>query len=273
MKRVTCVRYYFMRIFAVCSLSLSALLLFTGTVRLKKEWHCKKRQRYNICFTGADKKNIVEYNSFLEKGITDVNIFFDSTFRKKFDVYVHPTRHSLDSTWQTNWKMPSFKSECWMVASGVADRLDMISPKTWSKTACEHRYEEKENTQRLITHELVHVYHGQVNASPDFSNTERVDWFVEGLATYASGQLDSMRVKEIKTVIAADKTPKSLDQFWTGRLRYGLSGSVVMYIDKKYGRNKLKELLPLNKKTELLAVLKISETELLDQWKQYMLGM
>lgn len=71
--------------------------------------------------------------------------------------------------------------------------------------------QKQKKTQQLITHELVHVYHGQLNASPDFSNVEGIDWFVEGLATYASGQCDSLRISEIKKAISGNKIPNGLD--------------------------------------------------------------
>ena len=157
-----------------------------------------------------------------------------------------------------------------MVASGTAARLDMISPKAWDKEACEHKYSETEKTQQLITHELVHVYHGQQNTSPDFSNTEGIDWFVEGLATYASGQCDADKIAMVKKAIADGKIPASLDKFWTGKIKYGLSGSVVMFIDHQYGRDKLKELLPLNRKMQIFSALKISEEDFLLKWKEYM---
>jgi hypothetical protein len=123
----------------------------------------------------------------------------------------------------------------------------------------------------LITHELVHIYHGQQNVSADFGDVEGLDWFVEGLATYASGQCDSSRIAEIRKSIADDKIPNNLDNFWTGKMRYGLSGSVVMYIDRKYGRAKLNELLAFNKKAQLLSTLKTTETELLEGWKDYII--
>jgi hypothetical protein len=106
----------------------------------------------------------------LEKGAQSTEQFFGAPFKKNFGVFVYPTRNDLDSQWQKDWNMPQFKSECWMVASGVAAKLDMISPAVWSKEACEHSYADTVKTQRLITHELVHVYHGQSNASPDFSD-------------------------------------------------------------------------------------------------------
>lgn len=236
-------------------------------------WISEKQKGYTIFYTEADKPEKDEYNKFISTGINSVNSFFNDHYKKDFDVYIHPGRHSLDSTWQKDWNMPTFKSECWMVASGVASRLDAISPKTWAKESCEHNYADKIKTQQLITHELVHVFHGQFNPSPDFSDATGMDWFVEGLATYASGQLDTARLKEIKNAISKNSIPNSLDKFWTGKLKYGLSGSVVMYIDKIYQRTKLKELLRYNKLTDLLGSLKLTEEELIDSWKKYITGL
>lgn len=232
-------------------------------------WIIENHKSFRLLYKAMDERNKKEYADLVDKGIKRVNTFFSSSYKKGFDVIIHPNRHSLDSTWQKDWNMPSFKSECWMVASGVATKLDLISPVTWDKEACEHKYADKEKMQQLITHELVHVYHGQLNASPDFSNVEGIDWFVEGLATYASGQCYPARIVEVKKAIEDNKAPVSLDVFWTGNLKYGLSGSLVMFIDKKYGRVKLKELLPLTKKTEILTTLEITEADLLSAWKDY----
>lgn len=256
----------------------SLLLLFALSVltlssqkALSQNWTTEKHNGYNLIYQAADRGNLKEYNPMVEMGMQITQTFFNDNYKAGFDVLIHPNRHSLDSTWQKDWKMPDFKSECWMVASGVAVKLDMISPKRWDKEACEHAYADGQKTQHLITHELVHVYHGQLNISPDFSNVDGIDWFVEGLATHASGQCDSHRIEEIKKAIATNKIPSSLDNFWTGNLRYGLSGSMVMYIDSHYGRTKLKELLPFNKKSEILSALKTNETELLENWKNYIL--
>jgi len=92
---------------------------------------------------------------------------------------------------------------------------------------------------------------------------------VEGLATYASGQLDSLRLKEIKNAIIENNVPASLDSFWTGNFRYGLSGSIVLFIEHKWGRNTLRKLLVFNKKPAILSTLKVQETELLGEWKTY----
>lgn len=252
---------------SVCILS---ALFFISWQTIKTNWLTETRSDYSLLYTSADILNKDEYSKLIENGIATVKSFFGSSFSKPFTFYVHPNRNSLDSTWQKDWGLPQFKSECWMVASGVGNKLDMISPKRWETEACEHIYSEKEKTQQLITHELVHVYHGQLNKSHDFSATEGIDWFVEGLATFASGQCDSTRLKDVKKAIAENTIPDGLEKFWSGKIKYGLSGSVVMFIEHKYGRAKLRELLSSPKKEEVLSILKTTEAQLLADWKIYM---
>ena len=62
-----------------------------------------------------------------------------------------------------------------MVPSGIGKRVDLISPKTWDTKSCEHHYADKLSTQMLITHELVHVYHRQLNVSSDFIDVDKID--------------------------------------------------------------------------------------------------
>jgi hypothetical protein len=105
----------------------------------------------------------------------------------------------------------------------------------------------------------------------DFGDFNNLDWFVEGLATYASGQCTDKKMDDIRIAIKSNEIPVSLNDFWKGKMRYGLSGSVVIYIDNYYGRSKLKDLMKLKSKTDLLSSLDISESELLSGWRSYML--
>jgi hypothetical protein len=251
------------------NIKLLYVVFFLVTLTRSDDWISEKHNDFTIFYKTADARNEKEYVEIIDNGIKSVESFFANTFQHRFDIYVHPNRQSLDSQWQEDWKMPGFKSECWMVASGVGDKLDMISPKMWDKESCEHSYAEKIKTQRLITHELVHVFHGQLNASKDFNDTENIDWFVEGLATYASGQCDTTRMAEVKKMVLNKQSPATLDDFWKGNLKYGLSGSVVMFIDHKYGRAKLKGLLTFNKKPQILAALNTPEEDLLAEWRKY----
>lgn len=254
----------------------SSLILFISVILLswnspKGKWIIEKHEGFDMYYTSSDKVNLEEYLTLINNGMSSVQMFFGDPYKSHFSIFLHPDRLSLDSTWQKDWNMPDFKSECWMVASGTGTQFDLISPKNWITEACEHNYLEKEKTQKLITHELFHVYHGQLNVSPDFSNTEGIDWFIEGLATYASGQCDSLRISDVKTAIENNNIPQNLDEFWTGKLRYGLSGTVVMYIDYKYGRTKLKEILSLQNKADVMLSLNTTESELLREWKNYIL--
>lgn len=256
-------------LYAFCLL----LKLYTSTVLPAPEgqWKSVKYKHYTVHYQSPDRNFRKQYASFFKKGHAAVKNFFSVDFQSNFDIYLHPERASMDRQWQADWKMPDFKSECWMVASGIATKLDLLSPRQWASSACEHHWADQTASQRLITHEMVHVFHGQRNASPDFSDVDRIDWFVEGLATYASGQCDSTRLSEVKKAVAAGKIPAGLDQFWTGKLKYGLSGSVVLYLDQRFGRAKLLEWLPLNKKEALLSAIGLSETTLLEDWKNFML--
>jgi len=245
------------------------LPILLGLTNVKDEWIVEKQKGYSLHYKTLDKKNIIKYKKYFESGKKTIEKFFQNSFKNDYSIYIHPSRSSLDSTWQKDWKMPDFKSECWMVASGVATKLDILSPKLWDELSCEHIYSETTKTQQLITHELVHVYHGQINISSDFSDIEGINWFVEGLATFASGQCDSVRISEVKRAISENKIPQNLDNFWNGKNKYGLSGSLIMYIDYKYGRKKLIELLPLNKKMDILTELATTELELLNEWIKY----
>ena len=173
----------------------------------------------------------------------------------------------MDKQWQKDWGDSAFQSQCWMIASGVGHRLDILSPNVWEKEACDHNGNDTTEIRQVILHELIHVFHGQHNPDHTFNYIEKLDWLVEGTATFVSGQLDAKRSQRLKQLINENKVPATLDDFWKGLEKYGLSGSMVAYIDNKYGRNKLFELLKQTNKQVVLKYLGISETQLLADWK------
>ncbi|MEO5893962.1 MAG: hypothetical protein ABIQ31_27135 [Ferruginibacter sp.] len=248
---------------------LLATVLFISWKVLPSEWLAENHKIYTLYYQSADSENKKEYVQLVDNALQSVHFFFNDGFNNKFGVYFHPNRQSLDSQWQSDFNTPGLKSDCWMVASGTSKKLDVISPRNWDKESCEHNYADKIKVQELITHELFHVFHSQFITGSDFTKTDHIDWFVEGLATYASGQCDSLRLAEVRSLIANNQVPKSLYDFWKGKSRYGLSGSMVMFTDIKYGRKKLKMLLKFDKTADLLSSLNISEAALLDEWKKY----
>lgn len=119
----------------------------------------------------------------------------------------------------------------------------------------------------LIKHELIHVYHGQFNPTRDFSDIDDLDWFIEGLAVYASGQLTQDRLRKMQAAVVAGQVPDALSQIWTGPNRYGFAGSLVCYVDQKWGRAAAVRLLKARSSTEALATLGTDERTLLAGWR------
>ena len=231
------------------------------------EWDSIVEKEYTLHYTKADKDKIISIDDKLQSGFNHIVDFFHHSFLNRFDVYVFPNRTLMDKQWRKDWGDSTFHSECWMIASGVGHRLDILSPNVWTKEACDHNANDSTEIRQVIWHELVHVYHGQYNPDHTFNYIEKLDWLVEGAATFVSGQLDAKRTQRIKQIIAENKAPLTLDNFWKGQEKYGLSGSMVAYIDNKYGRNKLFELLTQTSKAAALKLLAVSEKQLLADWK------
>lgn len=256
----------------VAGISILGIIFCVSWAVLDTEWLTENRKGYSLLFTSQDAANKQAYLGFTDQGMEQVKTFFGKPYLYNFSIIIHPNRSSLDSTWSANWHEPNFKSECWMVASGVSDRLDMLSPQKWDTESCEHSYQDLPAMQQLITHELVHVYHGQLNKSPDFSKTDNLDWLVEGLATYASGQLQASKKQAVKEQITNNLAPDKLSKFWTGTNKYALSGSMAWFIDIKYGRKALWSILPYSTAAEVLGKLGTTEEILLNDWRNFMLG-
>lgn len=242
-------------------------LIFTFLL-VNEPWQTEKFNQFDLLYTAADVSFKNEYATMISSGIDSVEKFTGHSFSRRFQVYVHPDRKSLDTQWQKDWGVDDFKSECWMVASGISGKIDLLAPRVWKDQACEHSFADKLKTRQVIAHELFHVYHAQVNPGNDFNNVAGLDWLVEGFATYASGQLDTARIQGLKESIN-QKLPTSLDAFWTGKLKYGLAGSTVLFIDKKFGRPVLLNLLTLTTKAEVLQKLGVTEEEFILHWKEF----
>lgn len=231
-------------------------------------WQTIKNQHFTIHFTSKDSASVPALTRIFTKGITQTEAFFGNPFRAPFDIRIFPDRAALDRQWQQDWGDTSFHSQCWMVASGVAKQLDVLSPQVWSAEACEHNAADSTATFQLLLHELVHVYHGQYCASPDFTGMDDLGWWVEGLAVYASGQLDAARLERVRQRMAAGKVPASLSQFWSGPDKYGLSGSVVAALDQELGRESLVRLLAFSTVPAFFEGLGKTEAEVLGIWKE-----
>jgi len=195
-----------------------------------------------------------------------VEEFFGRPFPRPYEVHVLPDRAAFSRFVKERWDMP--ETQCWMVAAGTASVMVMIDPVAWKTEACEHDPSDERHVQQLLTHELVHVFHGQHSPRPEFDGMDDLGWFVEGLAVYASGQLDESRRREAREAIAKGKAPERLEDAWSGRYRYAVCGSLAAFVDERLGREKLLGLLGATQEGEFLSALGMSEAELLEGWRK-----
>lgn len=94
-----------------------------------------------------------------------------------------------------------------------------------------------------------------------------MDWFIEGLAVFGSGQLTQDRLDRMQSDLSAGKLPTVLANVWTGPNRYAFAGSLVRYVDQTWGRSTIVSLLKVRSSTEALALLKTDEGSFLAGWK------
>lgn len=201
----------------------------------------------------------------LEAGVARAETFFSAPFARSFKVEVAPDRAGLDRLFARRWGAPP--TECWMVAAGVADTLFTLDPRVWTSQACEHDGADADHVAQIVAHELVHVYHGQRCPRPEFEGMDEAAWFAEGLAVLASGQLESRHRGAALEAAAAGALPTRLSDAWSGRYRYGVSGDLVAYLDRTYGRASLVRLLGATSNAEILSMLGTTEEGLLASWR------
>jgi len=205
----------------------------------------------------------------LDRAIVAVEKFFGEPFRRPFTVHVFTDRKALDAYWRRLWRQPDFRSECWMVASGQDGVLSILAPSAWKAHACDHNPKDRVHVQNLVAHEVVHVYHDHRNPHTAFEGDDAIGWLVEGLAVYASGQLEEKRLLSASEAIRRGRAPARLAAAWTGKYRYGVCGSLVRFVDHKVGRKRLVRLLGATTPRELHAAVGMDETELLAAWRRW----
>lgn len=220
--------------------------------------------RYTVRASAPAKQDADTLVSDLKAGVEGIERFFDKPFPKPFVVEVFAHRDEFDAfVKQRGWME---KTERWMVAAGVADRMVILGPSVWKAEADEHDPADRDHVRDLVAHELVHVYHGQFCPKPDFDGMDDMGWLTEGLAVLVSGQLDREHRGRAKEAVLAGKAPARLADAWSGRYRYAVSGSIVAFIERKHGRGALAKLMRATTTPEAMRLLDTTEERLLADW-------
>ncbi|MFN3669263.1 MAG: hypothetical protein ACK4VY_08130 [Brevundimonas sp.] len=203
----------------------------------------------------------------LRDAVPAVEAFFGVPFPEPVHFVLAKDRSAFDAAFPAAWEMGA--TQCWMVGVGVADFLVMLSPGVWATQVCDHSGSADE-VRGILTHELVHTYHGQHNPTRDFTGAEDAGWFVEGLAVLVSGQLTEERLEAVREAVRRGEGPTSLETVWAGRSRYGQAGSLVQFVDQTWGRARLNTLLEARNTAELLSQLETTEADLIRDWRAWL---
>ena len=220
-----------------------------------------------LSYSAEDSEIATIIQSHLGQGHRAIDEYFELPFRSHFTMRILPSRAAFTEFFNEEWGIP--ETQCWWVAAGISTDLVMLSPRVWGTEACEHNPDDAAHIKGIVKHELVHVFHNQYNEK--LIEYEDIGWFSEGLAVFVSGQLDEGHLAEPREAIETGQVPQRLANAWSGKYRYGISGTLVQYIDATYGRDIVRRLLSAKSQDELLGVLGLSEDELLERWSEFVL--
>jgi len=223
---------------------------------------------YSLDYASVDSAIAPMVDEAVRDGMATIRDFFGLPFRIPVQIRVLPDRDGFNRAFPSEWNMK--ETPCRVVAVGARATLWLLTPLVWTEQACEHDPADTVHVRNLITHELVHAFHGQHAGTPDFGTMQPLAWFVEGLAVYVSGQLDEGKLPPAREAVEKGAAPKTLADAWSGEYRDAVSGSIVQYLDETYGREAIKKMLPATTLDQILeATGGSTEAALLDGWKAW----
>jgi len=158
------------------------------------------------------------------------------------------------------------------VAQPQRTDLILLSPAAYEKGVTEYT---PEAYQRLIMHETVHIV--EECLSPDIDKTAR--WWSEGLAMHLSGQWEEGEGECVVEEIAADRIPSIADMCHGPiasegvKLCYLWGWTVVMYIDRTYGKAVVTRIVRDCDDGNVFAILDEDPSDFEAKWKNWLRSM
>jgi hypothetical protein len=146
----------------------------------------------------------------------------------------------------------------------------MLSPRVFSTDSCGHNAQDTIETRAILGHEVTHLIHRRINTSNRLG-ADGTGWLYEGLAVFASGQMNASRRNQSRTTLQ-NAAPAQLARIMDTDAGYSLAGSLLEYIAQQYGSAKVRDLMYLVTQAEILAALNTSEAALLTAWRSWALA-
>jgi hypothetical protein len=232
-----------------------------------EEWLTVADSGLSIRAVRADLELVPLVAGAIRDGEALATAFFGSGPLQPYTIAIYPDRATLADRWRVAWQFPSYQPQCWEIAAAWATELDLLSPRAWNRDGCGHDPGNTTHIRNVLAHEVTHVLHGQLGGHANIGSMGNAQWFTEGLATYVSRMLDVDYAGSVQSRLDAGFAPRTLAEVWSDRANYPLSASIVRYIDRRYGREALRDMLSARSTSAILTRIGVGEAELLTSWR------
>ena len=185
-------------------------------------------------YVAADQAALDRLKVIVPASAGRVNAFLGLPYVSSIEVVVYPNRAQFVAKMREIWNLPGdVDVECWAIATAGRAGIYLLSPRVWQTEACGHS-DSTEHLTGVVAHELVHVLHVQQQRAqlPNETLFMTTRWIIEGLAVYASGQIEREYASQARSRFAAGFAPHTFVELYDDPAFYGLAGSLVGYIDR-----------------------------------------
>lgn len=211
------------------------------------------KTQHFVFYFSEDKGALENVFTTLENNYPRIIKSFKANLVNKLQVEIYPDIASYHKR--------TGATEDWMVGNYDSNdkTLRMVSP---NHPGSVHNYH---SIILVAVHEFVHY----VTFEYSQHENEMPIWLSEGLAVYYSNQFDEDK-KSIETLIALNQIPTlySLENDFPNNNGYTFSGSVIDFIIKKFGEEKLMEFV--KEPISYEKVFSMSKKDLSEKWQQYL---
>ena len=179
---------------------------------------------------GLDGTQLNELNEFLIANIKSITDFFEFNKNLIITIKIFDSKKSLDNYVVSNL---SFKLDDYVVGliNSEDDTILCCSYNDYDNTV--HKNESFIDYKKMILHECVHILHIYYMAK---DNLYFYKYLREGIASYLTNQYEECNIENVK-----------VENVLNDKVSYRVYFSIIKKIIKKYGLEKLKEILKFDK--------------------------
>jgi hypothetical protein len=229
-------------------------------------WRYLTANGVKLGYTTADSGEAPSLLAAAVRGRAMIEAFAGVSLGDVVLTHIHPSRATLEPDWQQTFGTPPGGFQCWMIANANRSTVMMLSPRVWASDSCGQPRGDSVAARSVLAHEMMHTLHRRTYPDSLFRGMNQSGWLYEGIAVYSSGQMAERYDSQVAGAVAAGE-PATLASVLTTERGYAVAGSIVRYIDRKYGRAVLTDLMRRQGNPDILTRLGVTEAALLAEWR------